>query len=877
MAALAGAASSAWWHRPTRPFVLLLGFAALWPLGSALAHHLPSVEAKGILNQLLYLPILGIPPALLATGLRAAGLAPYTRGRWAVALVLPFAGVLLIVWTNPWHGWYWANLREDRILGIPLLAVERGPLYPLSIAASYPAILAGWWLLLRSELRSGDGRGALGLSGVIAPPLAANVAYHLELTPPGLDATPLAFSISGVILFWALLRRGVPGLLPLAHREIVRNLGDGILLFDRRGKLAEVNEAAVRNLGIVGDAVACPSAARDLFSRLPALRAVVEAPPPQTAEIPLPGGDGSETVRVRTTELRGARGQPLGRLAVLEDLSEELRAAQMARESTLRGIRMQVAELANRSAGPEEALEQACPLLRGALGLDASVAFVRTEEEWRNVARFDPLNLLAPAVPDGPPAPTGSTVSLAVQRALRDGEVAVEVAAEGPDGTPRARQAAAVPVGPPEAPTGLLVLGSRAECPVDSRVRDLLAHVGTQLSQVEERRQVREALRRAVERERAASEAKSQFVSAVSHELRTPLHGLAATAALLLEDEPDPARVGALETILAAARALQGIVEDILALQQIGGEADPDTSFDLRRILGDLVALHRSPCEQRGLRLALDVDEALPRRLRGPLQPLREIALRFLSNAVKFTKEGGIEVRVRAEPVRRGRVDVRIEVRDTGVGIPPEEIGCIFEPFTQADMSDTRRFQGLGLGLPIARRLAESIGARIEVESTPGRGSTFSVALDLQVVSEREAGAEEPPPSPRAPETGLRVLVVDDNELNRKVAAAILTRLGCRVSTASGGREAVERALRGDIDLVFMDCQMPEMDGYAATRAIRAREEDRRVPIVALTANAAEGSRENCLAAGMDDFVTKPAGRERFEEILARWGRRRAS
>ena len=264
--------------------------------------------------------------------------------------------------------------------------------------------------------------------------------------------------------------------------------------------------------------------------------------------------------------------------------------------------------------------------------------------------------------------------------------------------------------------------------------------------------------------------------------------------------------------------------------------------------------------------------ETGPRWVFGDAGRLRQIVHNLLENAVKFTERGSVEMRVSGEAVDSPGAMWRISVKDTGIGIPQEKLPLLFGKFAQVDSSLVRRYEGAGLGLVISQELATLMGGVITVASQPGQGSEFTLRVPLApcVPRSEEASANVPQPAlhPRA----RRVLLAEDNAVNLKLGIRLLERLGCRVDAAGNGREAVEMAGRLPYDLIFMDCRMPEMDGYEASRRIRALPSARpRVPIVALTAHAVKGAREECLRAGMDDYVTKPVRPADLERMLMRW------
>jgi PAS domain S-box-containing protein len=398
------------------------------------------------------------------------------------------------------------------------------------------------------------------------------------------------------------------------------------------------------------------------------------------------------------------------------------------------------------------------------------------------------------------------------------------------------------------------------------------------LLDITDRKQMEEDLKEARISAEAGARAKSEFLANMSHEIRTPMNAIIGFTQLTLSSELSPQQRDYLETVEGSAASLLSIINDILDFSKIeAGRIDLQREpFPLRDCVESAARTVLLEAGSKGLSLDWDVAPELPEIVVGDAGRLRQVLLNLLGNAVKFTERGSVRVEATAESLDGTGVLARFAVRDTGIGIAPDKLKSIFEPFRQADSSTTRKYGGTGLGLAIACRLVELGGGRTWVESVEGRGSTFYFTIPLQPA----AVAVEEHPDPREGESNdagpLEILVAEDNRAGQTLVCSLLKELGHRITTAVDGREALELARQSDFDLILMDLQMPVMDGLQATAEIRASERlrSRHTQIVAMTAYAMKGDRERCLNAGMDGYISKPFQRRELLDLVRRAGRR---
>ncbi len=412
---------------------------------------------------------------------------------------------------------------------------------------------------------------------------------------------------------------------------------------------------------------------------------------------------------------------------------------------------------------------------------------------------------------------------------------------------------------------------------VHSKAGDLIAIEGF-ITDITPHKEMEQKLIIAKEEAEEANLSKGAFLANMSHEIRTPMNGIIGLSHLALQETLPVTTKGYLSKIHDSANLLLGIINDILDFSKIeAGKVDIEhVDFRLAEVIEALSHITEFRAEEKGLVARFDIDPSIPDILCGDPLRLQQILTNLFNNAIKFTEQGEITLKTSLLERKRGRVQLRFVVEDSGIGMSQEQVKRLFQPFSQADSSTTRKYGGTGLGLSICKSLVELMGGEIGVESELNQGSRFFFELPLSLGQKQNGQSIEHRKTSRQDVSleGMKVLLVEDNKVNQLVAQQILTAAGALVETAENGVQAVDSIEDSHYDIVLMDIQMPEMDGYQATRQIRYRYSDQELPVIAMTANALKEDREEALKAGMNDYLSKPIDVKALYRMLASYKKR---
>lgn len=745
---------------------------------------------------------------------------------WISALTLICLD-LIMIWTNGFHKLFWQETFIKEVGAFHVLGTVRGPLYLLHIALTYFLSISGSALLLARSFSKAKlyERQRVALILTVSIPLAANISFMLNIGGNTLDYTPIGYATACILLTYGYFRLHMVEAIPMAMDYVLEHLPDPVLIVDPQNRIQMINRAARVLLGDRKNRFSGENMADVMPHDSPYLL-LNQLEPDSTLLI----HDKERTYEARSRPVPARKGHAFGLLFILQDITQRLNAEEALQE-TLRYNRQ---------------FAEALPISFYALDETGNIVFAN--REMRNLFGYT----------------TSELRKQNIDNLFKDTKI-IEADQNEYSDNPAVKL---------EELTALSKEGK--EFSVINMIANItdnkfLADRRGVIIDITERKQMEQATRLNLIAAEQASQVKSQFLANMSHEIRTPMNGVIGFAQLLTSTKLDKDQKRFVDLIVKSGKGLLQVINDILDISRIeAGKLDLEIApFDPAKCISDVASIFEQSAKTKNIGFSCTVPKDLPSTTLGDPSRIAQILNNVVGNAVKFTQEGSVSVTVsyslESDEATRmtDKITLVVEVTDTGIGIEKDRIEHLFDPFSQLDGSITRRFGGTGLGLAITQDLAKLMDASINVDSQPGKGSTFTIiiplTIDTPVANNRQVSASESRADNNEQNFSHRkILLVEDNVVNQEVALGFLEKMGCKADIAVNGSDAVELAQCKAYDLILMDVHMPEMDGLEATSLIRAEGFSINTPIVGVTADVMVGQKEKCLSAGMNDHLPKP-------------------
>lgn len=788
---------------------------AEWTLGYGLEIAAVNEASKVLWAKLQYLGIVTAPVAWLVFAGRFAGRATWLGGRHLLALLAIPALTLALVLTNEWHHVVWRSIELVAVSPLARLEIEYGPWFWVHAGYSYLAMALGSVLLVMRALYASrlHMRQIVLLLVSAITPWAANVMYLARIPPfGGIDPTPFAFALSSLLLGWGLLRNRLLDILPIARDVIVLGMRDGVIVVDSRGRVVDINPAAENFFGRSAAAVVGQPAA-EVFGDHPALAALASNFAEQRATI-VDEREPRRLYDVSVAPFADHRGRPGGWLVTMRDVTKQARDEATRRFLLAQQETMQrVARAISTSLRLDEIFEVVVAQICEAFGYQMVSIYLREGDQLNPQAWTGYDEVMSPIRVD-------RGVS---GRVVRTGRAAfVQDADADPDfifAKPGTRQAIITPLKTHEGEViGTLAVESTGEPQLTDDDFALLSLLADQISVAVVNARLFEELRASREAAEAGARAKGAFLAQMSHEIRNPMNGVVGVTELLLRTDLSPEQRALVEVARASSRTLLEQLNDTLDYLKIevGRLELAREPFDLRGTIEDALEQVALPAAEKRLDLSYRIEPGVPLLIVGDRVRLQQILVNLFSNAVKFTDRGEVAAVVSASALADERCELRFEVRDTGIGIPLDRVGELFQPFSQIDSSSARRRVGSGLGLAISRQLCQLMGGTMWVESDGRSGSTFFFTLRVEAPRKWQDLDDEP-----GVLAGRQALLVAQESSARRALAAQLAALGVGVQVCGSPEEALQVVARGwRFDVAILG--LPPEPCVDLARALRA-------------------------------------------------------